>query len=94
MYSHFLSPDIKALRSHGIDGYPRYVWITYAWYREEWWTSAINDEPIRCSEDELVQLLRLSIAIEIVPVSGDPNAKTDVGLVSCSVSCLDLISTY
>ena len=70
------------------------MWITYAWYREEWWTSAINDEPIRCSEDELVQLLRLSIAIEIVPVSDNPDANTDVGLVRASVSCLELISTH
>lgn len=71
----------QALRSHGISGYPRYVWITYAWYQDQWWTSGVNNEPIRCSEDELVQLLRLSLAIEIVPVPDDPSAQTDVGLV-------------
>ena len=81
------------MKTHNIVGFPRYVWITYAWYRDEWWTSAVNDEPIRCSEDELVQLLRLSLAIEIVPVPDDPNAVTDVNLVRISDSnCFNLIS--
>ena len=81
------------MKAHGIGGYPQYVWITYAWYQEEWWTSAVNNDPIRCSEDELVQLLRLSIGIEIIPVPDDPSAQTDVGLVknqckeACSLMC-------
>lgn len=41
----------------------------------------MNDDPIMCSEDDLVQLLRLSLTIENVPVSDDPKAQTDVGLV-------------
>lgn len=78
-----LSIKFQATKAHNIAGYPRYVWITYAWYQEGWWTSAVNDcdDPIRCSEDELVQLLRLSLAIQIVPVSDNPSAQTDVGLV-------------
>lgn len=69
------------MKVHNIVGYPRYVWITYAWYQEGWWTSAVNDDPIGCSEDELVQLLRLSLSVQIVPVSDNLNAQTDVGLV-------------
>ena len=69
------------MKTHNIVGYPCYVWITYAWYQEEWWTSAGSDDLIRCSEDELVQQLRLSLAVQIVPVPDNPNAQTDVGLV-------------
>jgi hypothetical protein len=67
-----------------VAGYPRYVWITYAWYQDLWWTSAVNNEPIQCSEDDLVEQLRLSIAIEIIPIPDDPNTQTSVGLVSNS----------
>lgn len=74
------------MRTHGIGGYPQYVWITYAWYQDEWWTSAVNNDPIMCSEDELVQLLRFSVGIETIPVSDNPNAQTDVGLVRTTKS--------
>ena len=73
------------MKTRNIVGYPRYVWITYAWYQEEWWMSAVSDDlQIRCSEDELVQQLRLSLAVQIVPVPDNPNAQTDVGLVKNS----------
>ena len=73
---------LKAIRTHNLAGLPKYVWITYAWYQDRWWTSAVNDDPIRCDESEIVQLLRRSLAIEVVPVSDDPDQATDVGLVS------------
>ena len=72
------------MRTHNLVGFPRYVWITYAWYQDRWWTSDVNDEQISCGEDEIVQLLKQSIAIEVVPVSDDPEQATDVGLVSCA----------
>ena len=62
-------------------GYPQYVWIAYAWYEDEWWTSDINNDPISCDENELAQMLRQSLSVEIVPVPDDPNAETDVGVV-------------
>ena len=70
------------MRTHGLSGYPRYVWITYAWYQDQWWTSAVNGDPIRCSDDELSQLLVQSLAIEVLPVADDPDDKTKVGVVS------------
>ena len=69
------------MRAHNLAGYPRYVWITYAWYQDEWWTSAVNNEPIECSDDELAQLLRQSLAIEVIPVPENPAAETNVGVV-------------
>ena len=41
----------------------------------------MNNHPIRCSEDELVMLLRLSISIETDPVPDDFDASTDVQMV-------------
>ena len=52
----------------------------------------MNNDPIQCSEDELVQQLRLSIAIEIVPVPDDPNAQTNVGLVSNYVQTMPIMN--
>ena len=43
--------------------------------------SAVNDEPIRCDNEEFAQLLTLSIAIQVVPVTDDLDADTEVGLV-------------
>ena len=69
------------MKTHNLFCYPRYVWITYGWYHDNWWTSAVNNHPIRCSEDELVMLLRLSISIETDPVPDDFDASTDVQMV-------------
>lgn len=69
------------MRSHDVVGYPRYVWITYAWYQDKWWTSAVNGDPVMCSENEFVELLRQSLAIGNFPFSSDPDAQTDVGMV-------------
>ena len=41
--------------------------------------SALNSD--RCNDNELIQLLRLSIAIHIVPIANDPDAENEVGLV-------------
>ena len=73
------------MRRHSLVGYPRYVWITYAWYQEEWWTAAINNDTISCEEEELATFLRQSLAIEVVPVPDNRDAMTEVGLVrNCS----------
>ena len=69
------------MKTHNLVSYPRYVWITFAWYQDEWWTSVANNDPIRCNDDELAVLLRQSLAIETVPVPDDPNARTEEGLV-------------
>ena len=66
---------------HGLDGYPRYVWITYSWYQDRWWRPVINNDPIRCDEEDLVQLLKRSLILGIVPFPDDPDASTDVGQV-------------
>lgn len=50
----------------------------------------MNNDQIRCNEDELIQLLRLSIAIEIVPVPDDLNAETDVGPVRNSTRIIKI----
>ena len=68
--------------THNLIGFPRYVWITYAWYQDQWWTSVVNVEPKRCEDREIVQLLRLSLAIEAMPTPDNFRAENDVALVS------------
>ena len=68
---------IQAMKTHKLTGYPGYVWITYAWYQHEWWSSAT----IRCDEEELAQMLRYSLSLGGVPLTKDPEVQTDVGLV-------------
>ena len=76
------------MRTDKLVGYPRYVWITYAWYEDEWWTSDENSEPIDCDENELAQMLRQSLAVEVVPVPDDRDAETDVGVVIDLARCI------
>ena len=70
------------MMTHNLVGFPHYVWITYAWYQDQWWTSAVNIEPTRCEDREIVQLLRLSLAIEAMPTRDNIHAENDVALVS------------
>lgn len=74
------------MRTYNLVGYPRYVWITYAWYEDKWWTSEVDNEPINCDDDELAQMLRQSLSVEVLPVPDDPHAETNVGVV------IDLVS--
>lgn len=82
------------MRTYKLVGYPRYVWITYAWYEDKWWTSDVHNDPIDCDENELAQMLRQSLSVEVVPVPDDYDAETDVGVVidlaRCSWTICDL----
>ena len=81
----------QAIKTHKMFGYPHYVWISYGWYHDEWWKSTVNMIPIRCSEAELAELLRLSITIETDPVPDSPDTSTDVQLV-CNIQHVSVYS--
>ena len=58
--------------------YPRYAWILYDWYADEWWTMG---SPIACknSTSDLMTFLDRAITVQL-PEFG--NETTDIGTVS------------
>ncbi len=63
--------------------YPKYVWLTYGWYQDRWWTEEVNPEPTNCTDDQLAEALHRSIALQLLPNLNKLNSTTDTGLVSC-----------
>jgi gamma-aminobutyric acid type B receptor len=61
---------------------PGYVWLIHGWYKQFWWTAEVaNDDVVDCTNKELEELLRNSIAILQIPTSQNFTAPTDVALV-------------
>ena len=61
--------------------YPRYTFITYGWYRPEWWLS--NDT--NCSAQDIKSVLDYSLAVNQDPDGTNKTALTDTGIVSQSI---------
>ena len=62
--------------------YPRYAWITYGWYQDEWWTAAVTDNDVNCTDAELASFLDRVLAVQNIPAAENLTAPTDTGLVS------------
>ncbi len=43
--------------------YPKYVWLTYGWYQDRWWTEEVNPEPINCTDHQLAEVLHRSFLL-------------------------------
>ena len=70
---------------------PGYVWLIHGWYKRFWWTAEVaHDDFVDCTDEQLEELLKNSIAILQIPTSHNTTAPTDVVLVC---SCL-FYSTY
>ena len=62
--------------------YPGYVWITPAWYRDNWWKEEVaKDSEIPCSNQDLEQFILNTLSIQISNSTTDPSSPTDVNLV-------------
>ena len=62
--------------------FPGYVWITPAWYGDNWWKEDIaKDFEIPCSDQDLEQFILNTLAIQISNGTTDPSSLTDVNLV-------------
>ncbi len=62
--------------------HPKYVWVTYGWYQDRWWTEEVNPEPTNCTDHQLAEVLHRSLALQLIPDLNELNATTDTGLVS------------
>ena len=72
--------------------YPRYLFISYYWYMDYWWTFPIRMEtahtytPQNCTVRELTDAIFKSLAVDYSPLESAPgNEPTDVGTVSQAV---------
>ena len=60
-----------------------FVWLIHGWYKLRWWTAEVaQDSEVDCTDDQLEQLLRRSLAILQIPTADNTTAPTDVELVS------------
>ena len=63
--------------------YPGYVWITFGWYQENWWSADVTDNSsLHCSDEDLEPFLRNTFSIQLGNSTMDSTAPTDVKLVS------------
>ena len=64
----------------------RYVWISHGWYSNQWWTQAVANEAVNCSDAKLEVFLANSrtLAVNHLPAPTNPNAETAAGIVSCA----------
>ena len=61
-----------------------YLWLTFAWYPDEWWTEPANRtnyNPVTCPQDVLESMIEHSIIIDHYAYVQDKNSSTDVGIV-------------
>ena len=72
--------------------YPRYLFISYFWYTDYWWTFPIRREtdhtytPENCTTGQLTDAIFKSLAVNYSPLGTAPgNESTDVGTVSQTV---------
>ena len=67
---------------------PRYVWISHGWYSNQWWTQAVANDAINCSDTQLEAFLAKSrtLAVNHLPAPTDSNAETVAGIVSCDTT--------
>ncbi len=70
--------------------YPKYVWLTYGWYQDRWWTEEMNPEQTNCTDHQLAEVLHRSLVLQLIPNLNDLNTTTDTGLVSLNIiiSCI------
>ena len=60
-----------------------FVWLIHGWYKLRWWTAEVaQDSEVDCTDDQLEQLLKRSLAILQIPTADNTTAPTDVELVS------------
>ena len=70
---------------HGLTLENGYVWLSYAWYPDDWWTEPANRTsyvPDTCSRGELEEMLEYSIVIDHYAFVEDKDENTSVGLAS------------
>ena len=61
-----------------------YTWIIHGWYPNEWWTRAVANDAINCSDAQLEGFLEESrtLTVSHLPVPTDLSTKTAAGIVS------------
>ena len=62
---------------------PRYIWITFAWYGDEWWLEEPGgDTSYSCSVDEREEVISMSLSLLTSDfISHLGNISTDTGIV-------------
>ena len=58
--------------------YPRYAFITYAWYRNYWW---VPQGDINCTVQEMEEVLNHSLAVFADPRIQNSSQIVDAGIV-------------
>ena len=64
---------------------PQYVWITYSWYPERWWTQAVTKNNVGCTDEELEEFVigGRMLTLSHFATQEDRSKTTDQNIVSC-----------
>ena len=62
--------------------YPKYMFITFGWYPNQWWEMPTNTSQYNCTADQIAEVLRYTLAPAIQEIPLDPHFVAEPGLVS------------
>lgn len=65
---------LKAYKNNMI--HPRYTYLTYGWYEEQWWVPQGND--VTCSEEEMVSVVEHILSVTQYPDADNTSEATDI----------------
>ena len=68
--------------------YPRYAFITYAWYRNYWW---VPQGDINCTVQEMEKVLNHSLAVFADPRIQNSSQIVDAGIVRLIPRIINLL---
>ena len=62
--------------------YPKYMFITYGWYANNWWTIPATSSRYNCTAEERATVLPYTLAPTVPEFPTDLNAQAEPGIVS------------
>lgn len=72
-----------------------YVWLIHGWYKQHWWTAEVaKDDVVDCTNEELEDLVKRSIAILQIPSADNFTSPTDVQLVRSQVLLIHTCTSH
>ena len=63
--------------------YPKYMFITYGWFSNNWWTEPATSSQHNCTAEERATVLLYTLAPIVSEFPTNLSAQAEPGIVSC-----------
>ena len=62
--------------------YPKYIFMTYGWYADKWWTGSATSSQYNCTAEERATILPYTMGPLLPEFPADLDAEAEPGIVS------------